>query len=131
VSVDQIVQTVYLAESGSPAGRIASGTAREGIAIVPRLPLTQRSTAEALLAIPVPTANWSRAARAVRRGRLDTPGSGAIPPRPPPCDLRDRRCGGKHRESGLRDPRHEPRPGHDPGGGHGDPSLHTRCNPTG
>jgi multidrug efflux pump subunit AcrB len=56
VSVDQIVQTVYLAESGSPAGRIASGTAREGIAIVPRLPLTQRSTAEALLAIPVPTA---------------------------------------------------------------------------
>ena len=56
VSVEQIVQTVYLAESGSPAGRIASGTAREGIAIVPRLPLTQRSTAEALLAIPVPTA---------------------------------------------------------------------------
>ncbi len=123
VSVEQIVQTVYLAESGSPAGRIASGTAREGIAIVPRLPLTQRSTAEALLAIPVPTDDWSRAARAVRRGRLDTPGSGAIPPRPPPCDLRDRRCGGKHREPGLRDPRHEPRPGHDPGGGHADPAL--------
>ena len=55
VSVDQIVQTVYLSQSGSPAGRVASATAREGIAIVPRLPLAQRSTGEALLSIPVPT----------------------------------------------------------------------------
>ncbi len=54
-SVEQIVQTVYLAESGNPAGRAESGTAREGIAIVPRLPLARRSTAEALLSIPIPT----------------------------------------------------------------------------
>jgi len=54
VSVDQIVRTVYLAESGYPAGRAASPTAREGIAIVPRLPLTQRSTLGALLSIPIP-----------------------------------------------------------------------------
>ncbi|MDZ4864104.1 MAG: efflux RND transporter permease subunit [Gemmatimonadota bacterium] len=54
-SVEQIVQTVYLAQAGDPAGRVASGTAREGIAIVPRLPLVRRSTAEALLTIPIPT----------------------------------------------------------------------------
>ena len=54
-SVEQIVQTVYLAQVGNPAGRVASGTAREGILIVPRLPLVRRSTAEALLTIPIPT----------------------------------------------------------------------------
>ncbi len=54
-SVEQIVQTVYLAQAGHPAGRVASGTAREGIAIVPRLPLVRRSTVEALLTIPIPT----------------------------------------------------------------------------
>ena len=54
-SVEQIVQTVYLAQSGSPSGRAESATAREGIAIVPRLPLTGRSSAEALLSIPIPT----------------------------------------------------------------------------
>jgi multidrug efflux pump subunit AcrB len=55
-SVEQIVQTVYLAEAGNPTGLAASATAREGMAIVPRLPLERRSTAEALLALPVPTA---------------------------------------------------------------------------
>jgi multidrug efflux pump subunit AcrB len=55
VSVEQIVRTVYLAEAGAPAGLAASPTAREGIAIVPRLPLERRSSAEALLALPVPT----------------------------------------------------------------------------
>jgi multidrug efflux pump subunit AcrB len=55
VSVEQIVRTVYIAEAGSPAGLAASATAREGIAIVPRLPLARRSSAEALLALPVPT----------------------------------------------------------------------------
>jgi multidrug efflux pump subunit AcrB len=54
-SVDQIVQTVYLAEAGTPVGLAASTTAREGIAIVPRLPLAARSSAEALLALPIPT----------------------------------------------------------------------------
>jgi multidrug efflux pump subunit AcrB len=54
-SVEQIVQTVYLAQAGMPTGLAASATAREGIAVVPRLPLTGRSTAEALLALPVPT----------------------------------------------------------------------------
>jgi len=55
-SVEQIVQTVYLAEAGAPTGLAASATAREGMAIVPRLPLERRSTAEALLALPIPTA---------------------------------------------------------------------------
>ncbi len=54
-SVEQIVQTVYLAESGEAAGRLASETAREAVTIVPRLPRAARSTAAALLAIPVPT----------------------------------------------------------------------------
>jgi multidrug efflux pump subunit AcrB len=55
VSVEQLVQTVYLAQAGSSAGLAASATAREGIAIVPRLPLERRGSAEALLALPVPT----------------------------------------------------------------------------
>ncbi len=55
-SVEQIVRTVYLAEAGNPAGLAASATAREGMAIVPRLPLERRSSAEALLALPIPTA---------------------------------------------------------------------------
>jgi multidrug efflux pump subunit AcrB len=54
-SVEQIVQTVYLAQSGSSVGLTSSATAREGEAIVPRLPLTDRSSAEALLALPIPT----------------------------------------------------------------------------
>jgi len=54
-SVEQIVQTVYLAQSGTSVGLTSSATAREGVAIVPRLPLTGRSSAEALLALPIPT----------------------------------------------------------------------------
>jgi multidrug efflux pump subunit AcrB len=55
-SVEQITQTLYLALSGSAAGVAASPTAREGIAIVPRLPLSERSSVEALLALPIGTA---------------------------------------------------------------------------
>ncbi len=55
-SVEQIVSTVSLAQSGQPVGLLASPTAREGIAIVPRLPLESRSSVGALLALPVPTA---------------------------------------------------------------------------
>jgi multidrug efflux pump subunit AcrB len=54
--VEQIVHTVYLAQAGTPVGLAASATAREGRAIVPRLPLERRSTAGALLALPIPTA---------------------------------------------------------------------------
>ena len=54
-SVEQITQTLYLALSGAPAGVASSPTAREGIAIVPRLPLEQRSSVEALLALPIAT----------------------------------------------------------------------------
>ncbi len=54
-SVEQIVQTVYLAQAGTSVGLTSSATAREGEAIVPRLPLAGRSSAEALLALPVPT----------------------------------------------------------------------------
>src|SRR5690606_102498 len=54
-SVEQIVQTVYLAQAGAPAGLAASATAREPVAIVPRLPIERRSSVGALLALPVPT----------------------------------------------------------------------------
>jgi multidrug efflux pump subunit AcrB len=55
-SVEQIVRTVSLSETGDVAGLLASPTAREGVAIVPRLPLDRRSSAAALLALPVPSA---------------------------------------------------------------------------
>ncbi len=54
-SVEQITQTLYLALSGAPAGLASSQTAREGIAIVPRLPLEKRSSVDALLSLPVAT----------------------------------------------------------------------------
>jgi multidrug efflux pump subunit AcrB len=55
-SVEQITRTLYLALSGAPAGLAASATAREGTAIVPRLPLDRRSSVEALLSLPIATA---------------------------------------------------------------------------
>ena len=55
-SVEQITQTLYLALSGASEGLAASPTAREGTAIVPRLPLGQRSSVDALLALPIATA---------------------------------------------------------------------------
>ena len=54
-SVEQITRTLYLALSGAPAGLTASPTAREGVRIVPRLPVDKRSSTEALLALPVAT----------------------------------------------------------------------------
>ena len=56
-SVEQITGTLYLAISGAPAGAASSPTAREAVAIVPRLPMTQRSSVEALLALPIATAS--------------------------------------------------------------------------
>jgi multidrug efflux pump subunit AcrB len=55
-NVDQITQTLYLALAGAPAGITSSATAREGVSIVPRLPLNQRSSVDALLALPIATA---------------------------------------------------------------------------
>ncbi len=55
-SVEQITQVLYLALSGAPAGITSSPTAREGITIVPQLPLAQRSSVNALLALPIATA---------------------------------------------------------------------------
>jgi multidrug efflux pump subunit AcrB len=55
-TVEQIVGTLALAQSGGPAGLVVRPGAREGVAIVPRLPLDRRSSAEALLTLPVPTA---------------------------------------------------------------------------
>jgi multidrug efflux pump subunit AcrB len=54
--VDGITRTLYLALSGASAGVASSPTAREGTQIVPRLPLDQRSSVEALLALPIATA---------------------------------------------------------------------------
>jgi multidrug efflux pump subunit AcrB len=54
-SVEQITQTLYLALSGTPAGLASSPTAKEAVAIVPRLPLAQRSSVEALLSVPMAT----------------------------------------------------------------------------
>jgi multidrug efflux pump subunit AcrB len=56
-SVEQITQTLYLALAGAPTGSMASPTAREARAIVPRLPLDQRSSVDALLALPIATAS--------------------------------------------------------------------------
>ncbi len=55
-SAEQLSQTVGLALSGGSAGFLESSTAREPIAIVPRLPLADRSSVAALLALPVSTA---------------------------------------------------------------------------
>jgi multidrug efflux pump subunit AcrB len=55
-SVEQITQTLALALSGAAVGIAPSGSAREGVAIVPRLPLERRSSVEALLAMPIATA---------------------------------------------------------------------------
>ncbi|HEX6306656.1 MAG TPA: efflux RND transporter permease subunit [Longimicrobiales bacterium] len=55
-SVEQITQTLYLALSGHSAGIAPSPDAREGTPIVPRLPLENRSSVEALLALPIATA---------------------------------------------------------------------------
>jgi multidrug efflux pump subunit AcrB len=54
-SVEQITQVLYLALSGASAGITSSPTAREGIVIEPRLPLAQRSSVNALLALPIAT----------------------------------------------------------------------------
>ena len=55
-SVGQITQTLYLALSGSGAGIAPSADAREGTPIVTRLPLEDRSSIDALLALPIATA---------------------------------------------------------------------------
>jgi multidrug efflux pump subunit AcrB len=55
-SVEQIAQTLTLAISGAPAGIAPSVSAREGVAIVPRLSLPDRSSVEALLSLPIATA---------------------------------------------------------------------------
>ena len=89
-SVEEIVQTVYLAQAGRPVGLLESATAREGIAIVPRLPLERRSSADALLALAIPTASGPKPLGALRSGGLDGAGACAVSPRPSPGDLRDR-----------------------------------------
>jgi multidrug efflux pump subunit AcrB len=55
-SVEQISQTLALALSGQDIGLAESATAREGITITPRLALADRSSVNALLAVPVATA---------------------------------------------------------------------------
>ncbi len=54
--VEAVVRTLAMALSGASATFAASPTAREGIAIVPRLDIADRSSVEALLTIPVATA---------------------------------------------------------------------------
>jgi multidrug efflux pump subunit AcrB len=54
-SVEQITQSLFLALSGAPVGIASSSTALEGRAIVSRLPLQQRSSVDALLALPIAT----------------------------------------------------------------------------
>ena len=56
-SVEQITQTLYLALSGSSAGVAPAPTAREATPIVQRLPIEQRSSVDALLALPIATAS--------------------------------------------------------------------------
>ncbi|MEO6066814.1 MAG: efflux RND transporter permease subunit [Gemmatimonadales bacterium] len=54
-SVAQVTQTLALALSGASAGRLVDPASPEAIGIVPRLDVSRRSSAEALLAIPVST----------------------------------------------------------------------------
>ncbi len=54
-SVQQLVDTVYLAEHGAPVAALSLPSAREPVAIVPRLALRDRSSVEALLTLPVAT----------------------------------------------------------------------------
>ena len=54
-SVEQITQTLYLAVSGVSTGTASSATSREATTIVPRLPLEQRSSVDALLSLPIAT----------------------------------------------------------------------------
>ena len=54
-NVAEVTQTVALALSGAPAGRLVVPTASELVPIVPRLDVGRRSSLEALLAIPVST----------------------------------------------------------------------------
>jgi multidrug efflux pump subunit AcrB len=55
-SVEAIARTVALAMRGHEAGLAVTPTAREAVAIVPRLPLERRSSLAAVLGIPVATA---------------------------------------------------------------------------
>jgi multidrug efflux pump subunit AcrB len=55
-SVEQITRTLYLAVSGNPVGITPAFEQRDGTPIVPRLPLEDRSSVEALLALPIATA---------------------------------------------------------------------------
>jgi multidrug efflux pump subunit AcrB len=55
VTVEQVAQVLTMALSGAEAGLASVPTAREGVAIVPRLGLANRSSVEALLAVPVAT----------------------------------------------------------------------------
>ncbi|MDE3151674.1 MAG: efflux RND transporter permease subunit [Gemmatimonadota bacterium] len=55
-NVEQITQTLALALSGAPAGLASEPNAREGVEIVPRLARDRRSSVDALLSIPVATA---------------------------------------------------------------------------
>jgi multidrug efflux pump subunit AcrB len=54
-SVAQIAQLLALSLSGGSAGLAAQPEAREGVAIVPRLAIPDRSSVEALLTMPVAT----------------------------------------------------------------------------
>jgi multidrug efflux pump subunit AcrB len=56
-SVEQITQTLYLALTGAASGTAPNAAAKEAIMIVPRLPLSGRASATALLAVPVSTAS--------------------------------------------------------------------------
>ncbi len=55
VTVEQVAQVLTMALSGADAGLASVPTAWEGVAIVPRLGLANRSGVEALLAVPVAT----------------------------------------------------------------------------
>jgi multidrug efflux pump subunit AcrB len=57
VSVEQVAQVLTMSLSGAGAGLASVPSAREGVAIVPRLALASRSGVEALLAVPVSTPN--------------------------------------------------------------------------
>ncbi len=55
VGVDQVTHTLAIALAGAEGARLESGTAREPVGIVARLPVERRASLGALLALPVAT----------------------------------------------------------------------------
>ena len=90
VTVEQVAQVLTMALSGATTGLASIPTAREGVAIVPRLGLASRSGLEALLAVPVATPHGPTPLGRFVSGGLHHSRSAPDAQEPPPRHLRHR-----------------------------------------